>query len=90
MSLSAKVDIRPKMDSGVNVGGCFPSSDAHKFKNKRQDDEESCVHTAAHTKHKVTQCGDIGQHKNVAIVGDGFKERLIGMHIAMSRQMDPS
>ena len=80
MSLAAKVDARPKMDSGVNIGGCFPSSDAHKFRNKRQDDDESYVHTAAHTKHKVTQYGDIGPHKNVAIVGDGFKERLIGMH----------
>ena len=80
MSLAAKVDARPKMDSGVNIGGCFPSSDAHKFRNKRQDDDESHVHTAAHTKHKVTQYGDIGPHKNVAIVGDGFKERLIGMN----------
>ena len=69
----------PKMDSGVNVSGCFPMADAHLFENRRTVKERKFIRTAAHELCSVKEIGDMGPHKNVALVGDGFQERLIGM-----------
>ena len=73
----------PIWDSGADKN-YFPEKDLENSKNTERVRES--VVTAAGSSHKITKKGDIGDHKEIRFVGDGFTSRLLSVSAFTEKQ----